>query len=267
MAGLEFRDSIMQEKKKLLITRNIVGKAWEKEIKCYEQDQRQQVNVQELNPRLFPYDKACYFLLDMYMCVEEDFPYVLPCYVDEMARRRDDFILEESYLPSSSFSVWFSLVPKHRSPKYSRLVSSIMDGFRTHQMPLWISDSNSTLASDFSFLDEWIESIEDELSRNSGKKEHQVDCDISHLNDYFRIPVFENLKRGIQTKVLLKLLKHSMSELQSKFLSLNGAYHIMFALHLNAYLTAGDHRLATTVLLALVEYRCFEGDDGLDAFR
>ncbi len=229
MADFESRDSLEQERKKLHITRDIVGKAWEKEVKCYEQDLKQKVNIQDLNPRMFPYGRACYFLLDMYMCVEEDFPYVLPCYVNETARRNDDFVLEESYLPCSAFSVWFSLVPKYRSPRYSKIVSSIMDGFRTHQMPLWISDSDSPLASDFSFLEEWIESIEDELAGKSSGKEHHIDCDVSHLNTYFRIPAFESLKRGIRTKVLLKLLKHSMSDLQSKFLPLIGADTIMLA--------------------------------------
>jgi hypothetical protein len=47
----------------------------------------------------------------------------------------------------------------------------------------------------------------------------------------------------MRTKVLLKLLKHSMSEIQR------------------------DHRLSRAILLALIEYQCLDGVDGAEAFR
>ncbi len=56
-------------------------------------------------------------------------------------------------------------------------------------------------------------------------------------------PSIENIPKGLRTKVLLKLLKHSMSELQR------------------------DHQLSQAIILSMVDNQCFEGAAGVEAMR
>ena len=101
MESLRLQDSISknaieQERTKLAKARHVIGKAWDVEVKCYEKGLKQsaQVNAEHLNSGIFPYHKACYLLLDMYMCVEGIFPFEMPLYIEEFARRNDDIFLD-----------------------------------------------------------------------------------------------------------------------------------------------------------------------------
>ena len=155
-----FRTRLEEERKRLQNTRYIIQKAWEIEVKYIEQGLKQDVKCHEFHPLIFPYNMSCYFLLDMHLCFqEESFPYKMPFYIDAMARRNDDFVAEESYLPNSSFAIWFSLVPKYRTPMYSKRISPYIDYYKSdlRNPPQRISDPENPLASDMSFLDEWMD--------------------------------------------------------------------------------------------------------------
>lgn len=86
--------------------------------------------------------------------------------------------------------------------------------------------------SNFSFLDEWEDSLKKEAERITYSKNNCIDG-------------LHGLRKGEQTKVLLRLLKHALSELQR------------------------DHRLARAIVLYFIEIKAFEHDGagGLDAFR
>ena len=56
-------------------------------------------------------------------------------------------------------------------------------------------------------------------------------------------PMIDYMPKGMRTKILLKLLKHSMSELQR------------------------DHRLARAVILSMIQNNCFDDDGGVEALR
>lgn len=246
MADLQTR--LQEERKRLKSAGVIIQKAWDIEVKYIEQGLKHDMKSNEFNPFIFPYHISCHFLLDMHLCFHEEiFPYKMPFYIDEKARRNDNFVIKESYLPNSSFAVWFSLAPKYRTPIYSNRISPYLEDYKNapHNPPQWISDPENPLASDMSFLDEWLDGLQEELDRGDDEatKDQTIDIDVIHLNNHFGVPTLESLKKGVRTKTLLKLLKHSMSDLQR------------------------DHRLATAVLLALVEYGCFEGEEGVEAFR
>jgi len=313
---------IQKEEKNLQYTNDVIQKSWSDEVKCYENGSRQPPqdtittsttstaggvaaaegkgdrnnnnttsasNQPSFNPRIFPYHKCCYLLLDMYLCVEGEFPYKVPFYVEEFARRNDDIVLEdEGYLPNSAYSVWASLVPMYRAQEYYlNFVSEVHEleerlllgggerhggdgsgggGSSRENTTIWISSSNNVLASDFSFLSSWSLELSKETKSwftcdHYGKEQdlqqqqqqhQQVQSSMQTLNineqdfrkNYFHgLPSMGSLPRGMRTKVLLKLLKHSMSEIQR------------------------DHRLARAILLALMEYQCLDGSDGAEAFR
>ncbi len=274
-----------EERKKLKSTADVIKKAWEAEVKCYENNLKQNADCINtgLNPCLFPYHKSCYLLLDMYMCLEGVFPYKLPVYIVKNVRRNDsddDGVRNESYLPNSAFAVWHSLVPSYRSlasrEEIAFEISHIMNERFSYQFDSkWILDESLlrqwldrdlTLLSgevisptsnftDFKFLDEWSRQLYKRC-----KRWYSLDCNVEEQCDttnesnrawhtiliYSRLedlPSMESLPKGQRTKVLLKILKHSLSELQR------------------------DHRLARAVLLAMIEYKCFDGDQGCDALR
>ena len=89
-----------EERTNLENTREVIQKAWDAEIKCYEmglkQDVQNSLQLQHVNHRIFPYHKSCYLLLDMYLCVEGEFLYNVPFCISEYARRDDNIVLEES---------------------------------------------------------------------------------------------------------------------------------------------------------------------------
>ena len=265
---------VKEERQKLEVTKDVIKKAWDTELKCYENGLKQPTNItsQDLNPFIFPYHKACYHLLDIYMCLEGEFPYKIPMYITKSARnpthliRHVNAIEEECYLPNSAFAVWSSLVPSHRAPK-SR--GKIFEQF--HDL-MGLSGENQAygdsvliqtpmlLAADYLFLNEWSEDLlkrtiswyrvsnecngvpVDEKTNNIENGEGRGDVSVSN-KIFGDLPLLESLPKGHQTKILLKLLKHSMSDLQR------------------------DHNLARAVLLAMIEYRCFDGEQGCDAFR
>jgi hypothetical protein len=260
---------IQKEEEILKATRNVIEKSWNAEVKCYENGSRQNAdpNRQQLDPRIFPYHKSCYLLLDMYLCVEGEFPYKVPFYVEEFARRNDHVVLEEGYLPNSAYAVWASLVPIYRTEQYylkfvagvNELEEKLLGGEKNRENTIWISSSNNTLASDFSYLSSWSEELSketkcwftcDRYGEVDELQENEKNLMILNINDkdfrdhYFQgLPSIGSLPKGMRTKVLLKLLKHSMSEIQR------------------------DHRLSRAVLLAMVDYKCLDGNDGAEAFR
>jgi hypothetical protein len=278
---------VQNEEKNRNATRNVIQTSWNAELKCYENGARQQPHPTNhvFDPRIFPYDKSCYLLLDMYLCVEGEFPYKIPFYVEEFARRNDDVVLEEGYLPNSAYAIWASLVPLSRAEAYSlKFIAAVNDleeeqqqerlliqggggdggknTTRNNSTTIWISSSDNALACDFSYLNSWWDGLSAEMYQwvtcdrydNKGndlqtreeknKGGFNINDETQFRNDYVQgLPSIGSLPKGMRTKVLLKLLKHSMSEIQR------------------------DHRLSRAVLLALVEYQCLDGHDGAEAFR
>lgn len=264
------KHAIEEERKRLKATKHVIEKAWDTEVKCYENNLKQDSNclAGDLNPYIFPYHKSCYLLLDMYMCLEGEFPYRLPIYVKKSARRIDhhgDDIREECYLPNSSYAVWSALVPKRRAPKYREILSvqvieceELFDGFDND----WLIEQQNFVSSSYLFLNEWSEELfnrckrwyscddrQDQVARdddedgNGDGDENDAYEILLKCKHFVDLPCMESLPKGLRTKILLKLLKHSLSELQR------------------------DHRLARAVLLAMIEYKCFDGEQGVDAFR
>lgn len=274
---------VQNEEKNRNATRNVIQTSWNAELKCYENGARQQPHPTNrfFDPRIFPYDKSCSLLLDMYLCVEGEFPYKIPFYVEEFARRNDDVVLEEGYLPNSAYAIWASLVPLPRAEAYSLIFIGAVNDLEEQQQQqqrliqrggedgknntrnnstIWISSSDNALACDFSYLDSWLDGLSSEMYQwvtcdgydkgndlQNGEEKDKRRFNINETqfrNDYFQgLPSIGSLPKGVRTKVLLKLLKHSMSEIQR------------------------DHRLSRAVLLALVEYQCLDGHDGVEAFR
>lgn len=258
-------------------TRDVIQKAWDAEIKCYEmglkQDVKNPAQLQHLNNRIFPYHKSCYLLLDMYLCVEGEFLYNVPFCISEYARRDDNIILEESYLPNSAYAIWSSLVPAYRARATSNELSDAEqtlrrgyeDKTRKPSETIWVSSHEDPVGSDFSFLTKWTKELELEnrvwyscldMDGNGviaapGVPRGRIldDRDRDHNNEhyvkktFYGIPLLETLPKGQRTKVLLKLLKHATSELQR------------------------DHRLARAILLTMIEYKCLDGEEGVEAFR
>jgi len=266
------RSLLGEERTYLQSTRDVIQKAWDAEIKCYEMGLKQDVThpsqLQHLNHRIFPYHKSCYLLLDMYLCVEGEFLYNVPFCISEYARRDDNIILEECYLPNSAYAIWSSLVPAYRARATSNELSDAEqtlrrgyeDKTRKPSDTIWVSSHRDPVGSDFSFLTKWTKELEREnqgwyschdLDGNGVVAASPVGSlgDGDHSNEhyvkktYYAIPLLETLPKGQRTKVLLKLLKHATSELQH------------------------DHRLARAILLTMIEYKCLDGEEGVEAFR
>lgn len=263
-----------EERTNLENTREVIQKAWDAEIKCYEmglkQDVQNSLQLQHLNHRIFPYHKSCYLLLDMYLCVEGEFLYNVPFCISEYARRDDNIVLEESYLPNSAYAIWSSLVPTYRakvtSNELSEAEQTLRRGYEDKTCKpsetIWVSSHEDPVGSDFSFLTKWTKELERENQiwyscleidgNGNGNANAAPAVAAAALGDnnehyvkktYYGIPLLETLPKGQRTKVLLKLLKHATSELQR------------------------DHRLARAILLTMIEYKCLDGEGGVEAFR
>jgi len=262
--GRSSPSKIEEERTNLQNTKDVIQKAWDAEIKCYEMGHKQEVThpsqLSHLSPRIFPYHKSCYLLLDMYLCVEGEFLYKMPFFISEYARRNDDITLEEGYLPNSAYAIWSSLIPAYRaritSEPLSQAERTLRRGYedlsRDPSETIWVSSDEDPLGSDFSFMKNWAIELEKDNKKwyrcsdyGEVAPKSSDDCNNEQYvkRVYYGLPLFETLPKGQRTKILLKLLKHSTSELQH------------------------DHRLGRAVLLAMIEYKCFDGDEGVEAFR
>jgi hypothetical protein len=265
--GRNYPTKVEEERTNLQNIRDVIQKAWDTEIKCYEMGLKQEVIhpslLTNLSQRIFPYHKSCYLLLDMYLCVEGEFLYKMPFCISEYARRSDGVILEEGYLPNSAYAIWSSLIPTCRARRTSDALSeaerSLRIGYenmtRDPSDTIWVPSHEDPIGSDFSFLTKWAIELENDNKRwyTCSQCQHDVvsdadpsdDCSSEHhvTKFYYGLPLIETLPKGQRTKILLKLLKHSTSELQR------------------------DHRLGRAVLLAMIEYKCFDGEEGVEAFR
>eukprot|EP00979_Chaetoceros_neogracilis_P003902 scaffold686_cov292-Chaetoceros_neogracile.AAC.1 len=202
--GRNYRTKVEEERTNLQNIRDVIQKAWDTEIKCYEMGLKQEVIhpslLTNLSQRIFPYHKSCYLLLDMYLCVEGEFLYKMPFCISEYARRSDGVILEEGYLPNSAYAIWSSLIPTYRARRTSEALSeaerSLRIGYenmtRDPSDTIWVPSHE-----DFLFLTKWA-----------------IDSEHHVTKFYYGLPLFETLPKGQRTKILLKLLKHSTSKLQ-----------------------------------------------------
>ena len=186
--------------------------------------------------RLFPYHEVLQPLFDIYqesntINHHHREPPTVPGVVE---------VEFDGYWPNSASSIYSCLLPNHRAPVFRHTFGSAM--MDTQRQQYW---------SNFSFLDEWEDSL-----RNAGDDGTVVEEEEEHLdesvgtctttdNSSDQYGGFHRLRKGEQTRVLLRLLKHSLSELQR------------------------DHRLARAILLYLIEIKPFENDGagGLDALR
>lgn len=249
------------ESKKLELAHNFMLRSFEFETTLYENDHRQSRETDDdiFDTRIFPYHPSCYLLLDMYMCTEYegDFPYDIPYRVGVAARNDDIYMYERNfdhndgfcYLPCSTFSSFLTLMGPSMAPEYWNFVSSILvnddydDALVESAYMMYIQEIIQRFTKE---RIAWM-NCEHDFAISSEKQEgylttnqaiHQLfGCDCN-----FEIGL-DHVSPGIRTKTLLKLFKHSISDLQ------------------------GDYRLAITVMLAFIRYKCFDGAEGVDAFR
>jgi hypothetical protein len=247
------------ESKKLDLAHNFMVRAFEFETSLYENDHRQSRGTDDntFDTRIFPYHSSCYLLLDMYMCTEYEgeFPYDIPYRVGVKARNDDIYLYERNfhhdegfcYLPCSTFSSFLTLMGPKMAPEYWDFVTSVI-----HE-----DDGDTIVESAYMmyikeiikrFINERIQwmNCEYEDTVSSKKEEHLTVHEALHqlfgCKCEFDIGL-DHVSPSIRTKTLLKLFKHSISDLQ------------------------GDYRLAITIMLAFIYYKCFDGAEGVDAFR
>jgi len=153
------------------------------------------------------------------------------------SKRRVDRELElkiPGYCPCSAYSIFMSLVPIHRAHQGREVMKD-----DTHQITLSENEPRSTY---FSFLDEWSrEIVNDEWKVEVEKyvmNSHQP-SDSNEKHSVFFKDGPENIEPDKLFDVLSRLLKHSLSPMQR------------------------DHRLARSVLLLMIEYKCLNDEENL----
>ena len=234
--------------------------------------------------RIFPYHQECYRLLDMYLgldrpfeyeIIEDDFNYFDNRDYDKnddenynspsmkVARRRLEInenrhyeedmdyhhmmvVAVDGYLPCSYTSILQSLVPSHRLERYKMCIDDYgFEGVFLHWETFLLIERNEQIHDYYEY-----ESYEEAILTTQETKSFRDDDDTKEEEEQqqqqrkqHRIENISN--KGLRTKVLLKLLKHSMSEIQR------------------------DHGLAQGVILSMIDNECFIGDDdaGVEAMR
>jgi len=239
-----------------------------------------------VNPNIFPYDRSLFPLLDIYHLIGEsvnDYTKNSPTNVFDKKRRlpTNGEVRIAGYLPCSALALWKSLVPPYRAQNSRpRFLEALGDS--SVELPSPVMAWDDIESTDFSFLEEWYYDIVSERLAWAGvtgtssddsihSEERSVSSETdnsrtdSNSSDHEILPFDERTEMveksdsnlfgicnlptdtGLRTKILLKLLKHSLSNLQR------------------------DHRLARAVLYSMIEFRCFDfGQDsksGVDTLR
>lgn len=247
------------ESKKLDLAHTFMVKSFEFETTLYENDHRQSREIDEdtFDTRIFPYHPSCYLLLDMYMCMEYegDFPYDIPYRIGVAARNHDIYMYERNYdhddgfcyLPCSTFSIFLTLMGPKMAPEYWNFVTSILHEDREDVL---VESAYMMYIQEIiqRFIKERIQwmNCEQNNTTSSDQDDHLTSNQV--LSQFFGCDLdidigLDHVSPGIRTKTLLKLFKHSISDLQS------------------------DYRLAITVMMAFIRYKSFDGAEGVEAFR
>lgn len=262
-----------EESQKLAVAHAFMLRSFEAETALYEQDSRQASDlVHGFDERIFPYHPSCYLLLDMFRCVEYqgEFPYPIPYMIGVKARNREIRHFENSlntmrdgrdsdeigvsYLPCSTFSSFLTLMGPDMAPDYWNAVLMIRN--------LGQDDENGDEDSDTLIEMSYNLYIREVIANFINQKIKWMNCEVPPIESTKRTIVtsteafqtffyskvvheigLDHVPTGNRTKILLRLLKHSMSDLQR------------------------DYRLATTVILAFIRFKTFDGIEGVDAFR
>ncbi len=234
-------EAMEEELKKLREREDIIDQTWQVEVEMYERGIKQDHNLKQINPRIFPYHNQCILLMDMYAALDGPFEYNLDLDIGALMEQQsngkryltdenNEFARVDEYLPCSSYSLLRTFLPYHRSKCFNIIE-------RTAGSFIFLKSWEQHLLLE---KDAWINECYKFPTYEEAKQSQETKDDAESNEDR---PKIDDIPKGLRTKVLLKLLKHSISELQR------------------------DHRLAQAVMFSMIENKCFEGDEGVEAMR
>lgn len=218
------------ELNKIQECKEIIDETWKFEVALYEQGFKQEFSLNQIDPRIFPYHKQCVRLLDMYAALDGPFEYDLEIDPETLEPPRhlvdeDEHARVDEYLPCSTVSIMNTLMPGYRK----RPGLAAFDYLDYWEDGIWKD------------ISDWILECYQHSSYHDAMKGKEDRKLLRHDAD--NMAMIDEMPKGWRTKVLLKLLKHSMSELQR------------------------DHRLTRAVVLSMIDFSSFEGEGGVEAMR